>query len=74
MEIPKKLQDEIWQYCMTNNITNVDDFMYKMITNGFNTEKYGNAPFSHNNEPEVIEKEVIEIVIRGKDMNSYFRI
>jgi hypothetical protein len=62
MDIPKKLQDEIWQYCMSNNITNVDDFMYKMITNGFNTEKYGNTPFSHNNEPEVIEKEVIKEV------------
>ena len=62
MDIPKKLQDEIWQYCMANNITNVDEFMHKMITNGFNTEKYGNAPFSHNIEPEVIEKEVIKEV------------
>jgi len=62
MDIPKKLQEEIWQYCMANNITNVDEFMHKMITNGFNTEKYGNAPFSHNIEPEVIEKEVIKEV------------
>ena len=62
MDIPKKLQDEIWQYCMANNITNVDEFMHKMITNGFNVEKYGNAPFSHNIEPEVIEKEVIKEV------------
>lgn len=64
MEIPKKLQDEIWQYCMANNITNVDEFMHKMITNGFNTEKYGNAPFSHNLEPEIIEKEVIKEVVK----------
>ena len=64
MEIPKKLQDEMWEYCRANNITNVDEFMHKMITNGFNTEKYGNAPFSHNLEPEIIEKEVIKEVVK----------
>jgi DNA repair exonuclease SbcCD ATPase subunit len=62
MEIPKKLREEIWQYCMTNNISNIDEFINKMLVNGFNTEKYGNAPFSYNSEPEVIEKEVIKEV------------
>lgn len=62
MDIPKKLREEIWQYCMANNISNIDEFINKMLVNGFNTEKYGNAPFSYNSEPEVIEKEVIKEV------------
>ena len=62
MDIPKKLQDEIWDYCRANNISNIDEFTGKMLVNGFNVEKYGNVPFSHNIEPEVIEKEVIKEV------------
>lgn len=62
MEIPKKLQDEIWDYCRANNISNIDEFTNKMLVNGFNVEKYGNAPFAQNIEPEVIEKEVIKEV------------
>ena len=62
MDIPKKLQDEIWDYCRANNISNIDEFTNKMLVNGFNVEKYGNAPFAQNIEPEVIEKEVIKEV------------
>lgn len=67
MDIPKKLQDEIWDYCRLNNIPNIDEFINKMVGNGFNVEKYGTSPFGYSGvneppEPEIIEKEVIKEV------------
>jgi hypothetical protein len=65
MDIPKKLQDEIWDYCRLNEIPNIDEFTNKMVGNGFNIEKYGNSPFgSETPEPEIIEKEVIKEIIK----------
>ena len=26
MEVPKKLKDEIWEYCRLNDISNIDEF------------------------------------------------
>ena len=57
MEIPKKIKDEIWEYCRLNNITDVEGFTQKMLKQGFTVEKFGAVP----NE-RVIEKEVEKIV------------
>jgi len=62
MDIPKKLKDEIWDYCRSNDISGIDDFIQKMVKQGFNIEKYGTSPFNINKEPEVIEKEIIKEV------------
>jgi hypothetical protein len=63
MEIPKKLKDEIWDYCRSNDISSVDEFIQKMVKQGFNIEKYGTSPFGNSTvEPEIIEKEVIKEV------------
>lgn len=63
MEIPKKIKDEIWDYCRLNDITDIDGFMVNMLQQGYNVEKYGNAPVKlKQKEPEVIEKEVIKEV------------
>jgi len=63
MEIPKKLKDEIWEYCRLNNITDIDSFMLKSLQQGFNIEKYGPTPFTiGGKEPEVIEKEVVKVI------------
>ena len=40
MNIPNNLNDEIWGYCRLNKITNIDDFMLKMLKQGFTVEKY----------------------------------
>lgn len=55
MKIPTKLQDEIWDYCRANKITNIDDFTVKLIKQGFTVEKFGATP-------NVIEKIVEKIV------------
>ena len=62
MEIPKKLKDEIWEYCRLNNITDIDSFMLKSLQQGFNIEKYGTTPFKIGGDPEVIEKEVVKVI------------
>jgi hypothetical protein len=63
MEIPKKLKDEIWEYCRLNDITDIDAFILKSTQQGFNIEKYGTTPFKiGGKEPEVIEKEVVKVI------------
>jgi hypothetical protein len=49
MKIPKKLKDEIWEYCRLNDITDIDAFILK-------------STFKIGGEPEVIEKEVVKVV------------
>lgn len=48
----------IKEYCKLNNITNIDDFIMKCFTSGFNIEKYG--LLDGESEVRVIEKEVIK--------------
>ena len=57
MELPKKILDEIWEYCRLNKITDVDGFINKMVKQGFTVEKYGATPSERIVEKEV-EKEV----------------
>lgn len=59
MEIPKKIKDEIWEYCRLNDIPNIDEFTLKMISQGFTVEKYGAAPTARE---KIIEKTVEKIV------------
>ncbi len=56
--INQKLKDEIWNYCRLNDITNVDDFIERMVKQGYNIEKYGNAPIEPKVVEKIIEKEV----------------
>ena len=53
MDIPSKIQDEIWDYCRANKITNIDEFTVNLIKQGFTVEKLGATP-------NVIEK-VVEV-------------
>jgi hypothetical protein len=63
MEIPKKIKDEIWEYCRLNDIPNIDEFILKMISQGFTVEKYGAAPSAKEKIVEkIVEKEVEKIV------------
>ena len=59
MEIPKELNNEIWDYCRANNITAIDDFTVRLIKQGFTIEKYGATP-----EPKekIIEKTIEKII------------
>jgi hypothetical protein len=65
MEINKELNNEIWEYCRANNITNIDDFTLKLLKQGFTSEKFGSTPMVKTIEKEVekiIEVEVEKIV------------
>lgn len=43
MEIPYNLKTEIENYCNSNNITDVDNFIISLIKKGFSLEKYGDT-------------------------------
>ena len=61
MKIDKKLKDEIKQFCIINEIENIDGFIIDILQIGFNVEKYGNAPWQQEVE-KIVEKEVIKEV------------
>jgi hypothetical protein len=65
MEIPKKLKDEIEDYCKLNNIINIDEFMLKLLRRGFTVEKYGATPAS--NQVEKIVEKIVEVPINIVD-------
>lgn len=60
MEVPKKIKDEIWEYCRLNDIPNIDDFIIKMVRQGFTVEKYGSSP-GMSTEVREVEK-VVEVI------------
>jgi FKBP-type peptidyl-prolyl cis-trans isomerase (trigger factor) len=63
MEIPKELNNEIWDYCRLNNITAIDDFTIKLIKQGFTVEKFGATPVTKERIVEKIVDKIIEVPI-----------
>ena len=61
MNIPKKILNEIEEFCKLNKVKDVDKFMLSIFQTGFNVEKYGNAPWKQEIE-KIVEKEVIKEV------------
>jgi hypothetical protein len=61
MEIPKKIKDEIWEYCRINDIPNIDEFILKMVNQGFTVEKYGAAPAAKERVVEKIVEKIVEV-------------
>ena len=61
MEIPKKIKDDIWEYCRINDISNIDEFIVKLIKQGFISEKYGSTPIG---SPQTVEIEkIVEVTV-----------
>ena len=60
MEIPKKLKDEIWEYCRMNDIPNIDEFIIKLLQQGYTVEKFGATPLGTGEVKEV--EKVVEVV------------
>jgi hypothetical protein len=63
MEIPKELNNEIWDYCRLNNITAIDDFTIKLIKQGFTVEKFGATPVTKEKIVEKIVEKTIEVPV-----------
>lgn len=66
MDIPKELNNEIWDYCRINNITGIDDFIVRLIRQGFTIEKYGATPMTKQKIIEKIVEVPIEKIIEKK--------
>ena len=62
MEIPKQLKDDIWDYCRANNITNIDEFIVKLIRQGFTVEKFGATPIVPIKPSKVVPEVPIESI------------
>ena len=56
MEIPKDLKNDIWEFCKANDITNIDEFIIKILKQGFTAEKFGSTPV-----PTIREK-IVEVI------------
>ncbi len=65
MEIPKKLKNEIWEYCRMNDISNIDEFIIKMVRQGYTVEKFGATPVGTGEitEVEKIVEKIIEVPV-----------
>jgi len=63
MEIPKELNNEIWDYCRVNNITGIDDFIVKLIKQGFTVEKFGATPQPREKIVEKIVENRVEVPV-----------
>jgi len=70
MDIPKKLKDDIWDYCRLNDIVNIEEFIVKMVRQGYTIEKFGSTPLSNIEVEKIVEVpvEVIKEVIVEKEM------
>jgi hypothetical protein len=49
MDIPKDLKNEIFDYCRENDITNIDNFLLRLLKQGFTIEKFGSTPVTKIN-------------------------
>ena len=65
MEIPKKLKNEIWEYCRMNDISNIDEFIIKMVRQGYTVEKFGATPIGTGEitEVEKIVEKIVEVPV-----------
>jgi len=63
MELPKELHTEITQYCTLNNISLVDDFIIKLIKQGFTVEKFGATPQAREKIVEKIVNVPVEVIV-----------
>lgn len=63
MEIPKELNNEIWDYCRANSIVAIDDFIIKLIKQGFTVEKFGATPQPREKVVEKIVEKIIEVPV-----------
>jgi hypothetical protein len=59
IQIPKKMYDDIKEYCLYNNIKNVNQQITFLLELGFNFFRYGTSPFD-NQIPFQIQEDVKE--------------
>ena len=63
MNIPKRTYNDILEYCRVNDIPNIDEFILKMITQGFTVERYGAAPTARERIVEKVVEKIVEVPV-----------
>lgn len=65
MEIPKDIELDIKSHCELNNISNINDFILKLLKQGYTMEKYGATPQTIEKivETEKIIEKVVEVPV-----------
>jgi len=65
INIPKDIELDIKAYCDLNEITNINDFMIKLLKQGYTMEKYGATPQTIEKivEKEKVVEKIIEIPV-----------
>lgn len=61
--INNKLLKEIEEYCLINNISDVNKEINRILKIGFNIVKYGNTPFGSfnvNEKPKEVNENIIQ--------------
>ena len=74
MELPKDIKDQIWQYCMANDITDINKFIIDLVKSGFTIEKYGYDPNGNKVDTKVVEKEVIKKVVKEVPVEKIVKV
>lgn len=63
MTLPTSLNNDIWEYCRANAITNIDEFIIKLVKQGFTIEKFGATPQPNEKIVEKIVERTIEVPV-----------
>jgi hypothetical protein len=58
INLSKKIEDDILEYCKLNEITDINNFIEKILRNGLNIEKYGNKPLLKSKNEVKVETKV----------------
>lgn len=53
------LDDDFLKYCELNDIIDVEKLAKQLFNKGFSLLKYGETPYGLNEQPKIIEKEVV---------------
>jgi transposase len=61
IKIPDKLFKEIDDFCLFNNIKNVEDEIVTYIIQGFNIKKFGLSPFTSHSSNKIDDKKIDQI-------------
>ena len=67
IQIPKKLYNEIKDYCSYNEIKGVNHHIVYLIELGFNFMRYGVSPFN-NQVPQYVKEEEKQPIVKEKEV------
>lgn len=61
--LPKQLENDIWDHCRLNSITNVEEFTLNLIKQGITISRYGATPMVKEKVVEKIVEVPVETIV-----------